>query len=230
LYAGPILPNILKDIAPKLELTADYGMLWPICMPIFYLLKYIYNYVGNWGYSIILVTLLIKVAFYWLNAKNYRSMGNLRRLQPRINKLKEVFGDDKQKFGQAVMELYKKEKVNPLGGCLPIIIQLPVFIALYWVLLGSVELRHAPFILWINDLSSKDPYYILPLVMGITMFLQQHLSPKPADPIQAKVMMFIPIIFTGLFLNFPSGLVLYWVVSNILSIIQQWLIIRNISK
>jgi len=230
LYSGPILPNILKDVAPKLELTADYGMLWFICMPIFYLLKYIYKYVGNWGFAIILVTLIIKVAFYWLNAKNYRSMGNLRKLEPRIKKLKEVFGDDKQKFGQALMELYKKEKVNPLGGCLPILIQLPVFIALYWVLLGSVELRHAPFILWINDLSSKDPYYILPLIMGFTMFLQQYLSPKPADPMQAKVMKFIPIIFTGLFLNFPSGLVLYWVVSNILSILQQWFIMRSIPK
>jgi YidC/Oxa1 family membrane protein insertase len=230
LYAGPILPNILKDVAPKLELTADYGMLWLICMPIFYLLKYIYTYVGNWGFSIILVTLIIKLAFYWLNAKNYRSMGNLRKLEPRIKKLKESYGDDKQKFGQALMELYKKEKVNPLGGCLPILIQLPVFIALYWVLLGSVELRHAPFILWINDLSAKDPYFILPLIMGITMFLQQSLSPKPADPIQAKVMKFIPLIFTVLFLNFPSGLVLYWVVSNILSILQQWSIMRNISK
>lgn len=230
LYAGPILPNILKDVAPKLELTADYGMLWVICMPIFYLLKYIYTYVGNWGFSIIIITLIIKIAFYWLNAKNYKSMGNLRKLEPRIKKLKENFGDDKQKFGQALMELYKKEKVNPLGGCLPILIQLPVFIALYWTLLGSVELRHAPFILWINDLSAKDPYFILPLIMGITMFLQQSLSPKPADPVQAKVMKFIPLVFTVLFLNFPSGLVLYWVVSNILSILQQWLVMRNISK
>lgn len=230
LYAGPILPNILKDVAPKLELTADYGMLWFVCMPIFYLLKYIYTYVGNWGTSIILVTLIIKIAFFWLNAKNYRSMGNLRKLEPRIKKLKETFGDDKQKFGQALMELYKKEKVNPLGGCLPILIQLPVFVALYWVLLGSVELRHAPFIFWINDLSAKDPYFILPLIMGFTMFLQQSLSPKPADPIQEKVMKFIPLIFTLLFLSFPSGLVLYWVVSNTLSIIQQWIIMRNISK
>ena len=157
-------------------------------------------------------------------------MGNLRKLEPRINKLKETYGDDKKKFGQALMELYKKEKVNPLGGCLPILIQLPVFVALYWVLLGSVELRHAPFILWINDLSSKDPYFILPIIMGITMFFQQYLSPKPADPIQAKVMRLIPFIFTILFLNFPSGLVLYWVVSNILSILQQWFIMRNIKK
>merc|ERR1712113_687291 len=157
-------------------------------------------------------------------------MGNLRKLEPRIKKLKENFGDDKQKFGQALMELYKKEKVNPLGGCLPILIQLPVFIALYWVLLGSVELRHAPFILWINDLSAKDPYFILPIIMGLTMFLQQSLSPKPADPIQAKVMKFIPLVFTVLFFNFPSGLVLYWVVSNILSILQQWFIMRNMSN
>jgi YidC/Oxa1 family membrane protein insertase len=230
LYAGPILPDILKDVAPKLELTADYGFLWPICTPIFHLLKYIYKHIGNWGFSIILVTLFIKIAFYWLNAKNYRSMGNLRKLEPRINKIKETYGDDKKKFGQALMELYKKEKVNPLGGCLPILIQLPVFVALYWVLLGSVELRHAPFILWINDLSSKDPYFILPIIMGITMFLQQSLSPKPADPIQAKVMRLIPFVFTLLFLNFPSGLVLYWVVSNILSILQQWFIMRNIKK
>ena len=230
LYAGPVLPNILKNIAPGLELTADYGVLWPICQPIFSILKYIYSYVGNWGFSIILVTLFIKLLFYKLSAASYRSMGNIKKLKPRIDKLQATFGDDKQKLGQAMMELYKKEKINPLGGCLPILIQIPFFIALYWVLLGSVELRHAPFILWINDLSSKDPYYILPLIMGFTMILQQYLSPKPTDPIQAKVMMFIPIIFTILFLNFPSGLVLYWVVNNMLSIIQQWYITKKILK
>jgi YidC/Oxa1 family membrane protein insertase len=172
---------------------------------------------------------LIKLAFYKLSASSYRSMGNMKKLQPKMEQLKEKYGDDRQKFGQAVMELYKKEKVNPLGGCLPILIQIPVFIALYYVLLESVELRQAPFALWLQDLSVKDPFYVLPIIMGCSMFLQQRMSPAPPDPVQAKVMMAMPIVFTVMFLQFPSGLVLYWVVNNGLSILQQWFITRRMN-
>lgn len=228
LYAGPEVAEKLEQVAPGLDLTVDYGILWPICKPIFWLLKKINDFIGNWGWSIIIITVLIKSLFYKLSATSYRSMGNMRKLQPKMAALKERHGDDKQKFSQAVMELYKKEKVNPLGGCLPILVQIPVFIALYYVLLGSVELRQAPFILWITDLSDKDPYYVLPILMGITMLIQQKLNPAPPDPVQAKVMMAMPVLFTVLFLNFPSGLVLYWFVSNVLSIVQQWVITRRI--
>ncbi len=229
LFAGPQTTEVLGQISPGLELSVDYGILWPICQPLFWLLKQIYDVVGNWGWAIVIITIIIKALFYKLSASSYRSMGNMRKLQPRIEALKERYGDDKQKFSQAVMELYKKEKVNPLGGCLPIIIQIPVFIALYYVLLGSVELRQAPFILWIHDLSAKDPFYILPILMGLSMLLQQKLNPPPPDPVQAKVMMLMPVIFTVLFLNFPSGLVLYWFVNNVLSIAQQWYIMRNMN-
>lgn len=230
LYAGPQVTESLAKLSPGLDLTVDYGILWPICKPIFWLLKKLFSFTGNWGVAIILVTVIIKLLFYKLSESSYRSMGNMRKLQPRIEALKEKYGDDKQKFSQAVMELYKKEKINPLGGCLPILIQIPVFIALYYVLLGSVELRDAPFILWIHDLSYKDPYYVLPVLMGISMWVQQKLNPQPPDPVQAKVMMTMPIIFTILFLNFPSGLVLYWLVNNILSIAQQWYITRKIEN
>ncbi|KTD76486.1 membrane protein insertase YidC [Legionella waltersii] len=229
LYIGPEITSVLKSISPSLDLTVDYGILWFVSSLLFSLMKIIYNFVGNWGWSIVLVTVLIKLAFYRLSATSYKSMAGMRKLQPKLQALRERYGDDKAKISQATMELYKQEKVNPLGGCLPILIQIPVFIALYWVLLESVELRQAPFILWINDLAAADPLHILPLIMGGTMLIQQKLNPAPADPTQAKVMMFLPILFTGLFWNFPSGLVLYWIVNNTLSILQQWYITRKYS-
>ena len=230
LFAGPEVTEWLKNASPGLELTVDYGVLWFIAQPIFWLLKNVYNLFGNWGWAIIFTTLIIKLLFYHLSASGYRSMGNIRKLQPRIDSLKEQYGEDKQKFGRAVMDLYKREGVNPLGGCFPIVIQIPVFISLYYVLLESVELRQAHFALWITDLSVKDPFYVLPLMMGGSMFLQQKLSPTPPDPMQAKMMMAMPIVFTFLFLQFPSGLVLYWVVQNCLSILQQWYIMRSVDK
>ncbi|HDO7812462.1 TPA: membrane protein insertase YidC [Legionella pneumophila] len=229
LYIGPEITSVLKGISPSLDLTVDYGILWFLSSLLFSLMKAIYTVVGNWGWSIVLVTVLIKLAFYRLSATSYKSMASMRKLQPKLQALRERYGDDKAKISQATMELYKQEKVNPLGGCLPILIQIPVFIALYWVLLESVELRQAPFIFWINDLASADPYHVLPLIMGATMLIQQKLNPAPADPMQAKVMMFLPILFTGLFWNFPSGLVLYWIVNNTLSILQQWYITRKYS-
>ena len=229
MYLGPLITEDLKGLAPGLDLTVDYGIFWPICKPIFWLLKQMDHLTGNWGVAIILTTLIIKLLFYKLSASSYRSMGNMKRLQPKIQQLKEQHGDDRQSFGQAMMALYRKEKVNPLGGCLPILVQIPVFIALYYVLLGSIELREAPFFGWIHDLSAKDPYYILPVIMGLTMLLQQRMNPAPPDPIQAKMMMFMPVIFTILFLQFPAGLVLYWVVNNLLSILQQWVISRKIN-
>lgn len=229
LYIGPENTEVLKSIAPSLDLTVDYGVLWFVSSLLFSLMKAIYNFVGNWGWSIVLVTVLIKLAFYRLSATSYKSMAGMRKLQPKLQSLKKRYGDDKAKISQATMELYKQEKVNPLGGCLPIVIQIPVFIALYWVLLESVELRQAPFIFWIKDLASADPYHVLPLIMGATMLVQQKLNPAPPDPMQAKVMMFLPILFTGLFWNFPAGLVLYWIVNNTLSILQQWYITRKYS-
>ncbi|HHT0594580.1 TPA: membrane protein insertase YidC [Legionella anisa] len=229
LYIGPEITSVLKNIAPSLELTVDYGILWFLSTLLFSLMKAIYNFVGNWGWSIVLVTVLIKLAFYRLSAASYKSMAGMRKLQPKLQALRDRYGDDKAKISQATMELYKQEKVNPLGGCLPILIQIPVFIALYWVLLESVELRQAPFILWINDLASPDPYHVLPLIMGATMLIQQKLNPAPPDPMQAKIMMFLPILFTGLFWNFPAGLVLYWIVNNTLSILQQCYITRKYS-
>lgn len=229
LYAGPQITENLKAIAPGLELAVDYGILWPICQPIFWVMKKLHDFLGNWGWAIVAVTVIIKLLFYHLSAKSYRSMARLRELQPKMEALKERYGEDKQKFSQAVMELYRKEKINPLGGCLPILVQIPVFIALYYVLLGSVELRQADFIFWLTDLSAKDPYYVLPILMGLSMIIQQKLSPPPADPAQAKVMMIMPVVFTVLFVNFPSGLVLYWLVNNILSIAQQWFIMRSVA-
>ncbi len=230
LYVGPKLQHVLERIAPGLELTVDYGILTIIAKPIFWLLEKIHAFVGNWGWSIVILTLLLKLAFYKLSETSYKSMAHMRKVQPRLMAIKERYGDDKQKLNQAMMELYKKEKINPLGGCLPILVQIPVFIALYWVLLESVELRQAPWILWIKDLSTKDPYFVLPLLMGATMFIQQKLNPAPVDPIQAKVMTFLPIVFTFFFLFFPSGLVLYWVVNNTLSIVQQWYITHKVIK
>jgi YidC/Oxa1 family membrane protein insertase len=229
-YIGPEKADLLKEVAPGLQLTIDYGILWPISMVLFGLLKWIHSFVGNWGWSIILVTVIIKILFYKLSASSYRSMGQMRQLQPRIDALKAKYGDDKQGFSVAMMDLYRKDKINPLGGCLPILIQIPVFIALYYVLLESIELRQAPFMFWIQDLSAKDPFYVLPLIMGATMFLQQKMNPAPPDPIQAKIMMFMPLVFTVLFLSFPSGLVLYWTVNNLLSILQQWHITRSLGQ
>jgi YidC/Oxa1 family membrane protein insertase len=229
LYLGPEDTGVLKTIAPGLDLTADYGWLWFLSLILLSFLKVIYGFVGNWGWSIVLVTLFIKLMFYRLSATSYKSMANMRKLQPKLQALRERFGEDKAKISQATMELYRQEKVNPLGGCLPILIQIPVFIALYWVLMESVELRQAPFILWINDLSSADPYHVLPVLMGITMLTQQRLNPAPPDPMQAKVMMFFPVLFTAILWNSPAGLVLYWTVQNTLSILQQWHITRKFS-
>ncbi len=226
-YAGPASSEQLEKVAPGLQLTIDYGWLWIISAAIFWMMQKIYNVVGNWGWAIVIVTLVIKLLFFHLSAKSYRSMSAMKNLQPRINALKEKFGDDKQKFTQGMLELYKKEKVNPMSGCLPVLVQIPVFIALYWVLIESVQLRQAPFIFWIHDLSQKDPYYILPLLVGLSMFLQQRLNPPPPDPMQAKVMMAMPIVFTILFVNFPAGLMLYWFVNTTLSVLQQWFIMRS---
>ena len=228
LYAGPKSQAVLKELSPGLELTVDYGFLWFIAQPIFWLLQHIHSLVGNWGWSIIFLTMLIKGLFFPLSAASYKSMARMRAVAPKLAALKEQHGDDRQKMSQAMMELYKKEKINPLGGCLPILVQMPVFLSLYWVLLESVEMRQAPFMLWITDLSIKDPFFILPIIMGATMFIQQQLNPTPPDPMQAKVMKMMPIIFTFFFLWFPAGLVLYWVVNNVLSITQQWYITRKI--
>jgi len=227
LYLGPEVADTLKSIAPGLDLTIDYGWLWFISSLIFSLMKVIYQFIGNWGWSIVIVTALIKLAFYRLSATSYRSMAAMRKLQPKMQALRERYGDDKAKMSQATMELYRQEKVNPLAGCLPLVVQIPVMIALYWVLAESVQLRLAPFIFWITDLSSPDPWHVLPVLMGITMLIQQKLNPAPPDPMQAKVMMFLPILFTGLFWNFPAGLVLYWTVNNTLTILQQWYITRK---
>ncbi len=229
IYMGPKLQHTLAALAPGLDLTVDYGWLWFIAQPLFWLLELVNTWVSNWGLSIIIITILIKLAFFHLSATSYKSMANMRRLQPQLLNLKERYGDDRARLNQAMMDLYRREKINPLGGCLPILIQIPVFIALYWVLLESVELRQAPFMLWIQDLSTPDPYFVLPLVMGVTMLLQHHLNPAPLDPVQQKVMMILPIVFTVFFAFFPSGLVLYWVVNNILSIAQQWVITKKIA-
>lgn len=229
LYLGPKLQHVLAKLAPGLDLTVDYGWLWFISQPLFWALEYIYQGVGNWGWAIIILTILIKLAFFHLSATSYKSMANMRRLQPRLVAFKERYGDDREALNRALMDLYKKEKVNPLSGCLPILVQIPVFIALYWVLLESVELRQANFILWLQDLSSPDPYFVLPLIMGATMLLQHYLNPAPIDPIQQKVMLMLPIVFTVFFAFFPAGLVLYWVVNNVLSIAQQWVITKKIA-
>ncbi|VAW47959.1 Inner membrane protein translocase and chaperone YidC, long form [hydrothermal vent metagenome] len=230
-YIGPEKQDILADIAPGLELTIDYGVLTILAEPLFWLLDKIHSVVGNWGVAIILLTVLIKLVFYKLSETSYRSMARLKKFQPKLKQLKENYGDDKALFQQKMMKLYKEEKINPLGGCLPILIQMPVFIALYWVLLYSVEMRHAPFILWIQDLSATDPYYILPIIMGATMFIQQKLNPSAMmDEMQQKVMKLLRSVVTIFFIFFPAGLVLYWVVNNILSVTQQWYITKKIDE
>jgi YidC/Oxa1 family membrane protein insertase len=228
MYVGPKLQDRLEDVAPHLELTVDYGWLTFLAKPLFWIMEWIHSVVGNWGWSIVIITILIKLVFYRLSESSYRSMAKMKKLAPRLQQLKERYGDDRQKLNQAMMDMYKKEKINPLGGCFPILIQIPVFIALYWMLLESVEMRQAPFIFWLDDLSSPDPYFVLPILMGATMLLQQKLNPAPLDPMQAKVMMILPVVFTVFFLFFPQGLVLYWVVNNSLSILQQWVINKRI--
>ena len=229
-FIGPKLQKQLEQIDETLKLTVDYGWLTIISQPLFWLLSFVFGFVGNWGVAIILVTFLIKLAFYKLTESSGRSMAKMRNLQPRMKAMQERYKDDKQALSAAMMELYKREKVNPLAGCLPILIQMPFFLAFYWVLLESVEMRQAPFALWITDLSTKDPYFILPLIMGVAMFMQQKLNPVPADPVQAKVMQIMPIMFTAFFAFFPSGLVLYWVTNTLLSIAQQWKINTVVEK
>lgn len=230
IFIGPKLQEILSEVAPGLELTVDFGVLWFIAKPLFVTLQFVKDITGNWGWAIIILTMMLKLAFYPLSAAGYRSMAKMRKVQPRMMAVKERYSDDKTRMNQAMMELYKEEKINPLGGCLPIVVQIPVFISLYWVLLESVELRQAPFGLWLIDLSAKDPLYILPLIMGLSMWIQQKLNPAPMDPVQQKVMQILPIAFTIFFMFFPCGLVLYWVVNNILSIAQQWMITRSIEN
>ena len=222
LFVGPKLQAQLESIDKTLKLTVDYGWLTIISQPLFWLLGLVHGFVGNWGVAIIFVTLLIKLAFYKLTESSGRSMAKMRNLQPRMKALQDRYKDDRQALSQAMMDLYKREKVNPAAGCLPILIQMPFFLAFYWVLLESVEMRQAPFALWITDLSTRDPYFILPLIMGAAMFIQQKLNPAPADPVQAKVMQIMPVMFTVFFAFFPSGLVLYWVTNTLLSIAQQW--------
>ena len=229
-YAGPKDQYALREISPNLDLTIDYGWLWFVASPIYWLLRQINNLVGNWGVSIILLTVCVKGIFYKLSATSYRSMAKMRRVMPKMTQLKERYGDDKMKLQKATMELYQKEKINPFGGCLPMLVQMPVFIALYWVLMESVELRQAPFILWLDDLSVMDPFFVLPLLMGVSMFAQSLLSPAPADPMQAKIMRFMPVVMTVFFLWFPAGLVLYWLTNSVLGILQQWYITCKIEK
>lgn len=230
LFVGPQDTHTMEATAPGLVLTKDYGWVTVIATPLFWLLEKLHAMVNNWGWAIVLLTVLIKAAFYPLSAASYRSMGKMKALAPRLERLKAQHGDDRMKFQQAVMEMYKTEKVNPLGGCLPVVIQIPVFIGLYWALLASVELRQAPWLGWIHDLTRPDPYYILPAIMAITMFAQTFLNPPPTDPIQAKMMKIMPVIFSVMFFFFPAGLVLYWVVNNILSISQQWYVTKQIER
>lgn len=228
LVVGPKLQDQLEQIAPGLELVVDYGWLTIIAKPLFWLLGVYHSLFSNWGWAIIFLTITIKLAFYKLSETSYRSMAKMRKVAPRLKTLKERYGDDRQAMSQAMMKMYKEEKINPMGGCFPVLVQIPVFIALYWVLLETVEMRNAPFMLWIDNLSAKDPYFILPVIMGISMFIQFKLNPTPMDPIQVKVFQFMPIVFTIFFAFFPSGLVLYWVVNNVLSITQQYVITRRI--
>ena len=221
---------MLETVAVGLDLTVDYGWLTPVAKPIFWLLEMCHRVVGNWGWAIVLLTIIIKTLFFPLQAASYRSMARMKAVTPRMMQLRERYGSDRVKLNQAMMELYQQEKINPLGGCLPIVVQIPVFIALYWVLLASVEMRNAPWIGWIHDLALPDPYYILPLIMAATMFIQVKLNPTPPDPVQAKVMMFMPLIFSVMFFFFPAGLVLYWLVNNCYSITQQWYITKMMAN
>lgn len=229
-YSGPKIQSELKDLAAGLNQTVDYGWLWPIAKLLFVGLQFFHGIVGNWGWSIILLTILVKAILWPLSAKSYRSMAKMRVIAPEMQRMKEEFGDDRMRFSQEMMALYKREQVNPLSGCLPLLLQMPIFLALYWVLMESVELRHAPWLAWIQDLSAMDPWFILPLIMGVTMYVQQSLNPQPADPMQAKVFKFMPIIFTVFMLFFPAGLVLYWIVNNSITILQQALIKQSVDK
>ncbi len=230
MFAGPQEQKRLKNVAPGFDLVVDYGWLSIIAWPLFWLLEKYHSLTGNWGVAIILLTVTVKLVFFPLSAASYKSMAKMKLVTPRLQKLREMYADDRAKLNQAMMELYKTEKINPLGGCFPIVVQIPVFIALYWTLLGSIELRHAPFIFWIKDLSALDPYYVLPVLMMISMVIQTRMNPKPPDPIQAKVMTFMPFVFSVFFFFFPAGLVLYWLVNNILSILQQWQIQRMFNR
>tara|TARA_Y100000768_G_scaffold243273_1_gene184333 strand:+ start:1160 stop:2725 length:1566 start_codon:yes stop_codon:yes gene_type:complete len=228
MFVGPKLQSEISSLTNGLDLTVDYGVLTFLSAPLFWVLDSINFIFGNWGLSIIILTILIKAIFFKLSESSYRSMAQMKKLNPRMQALKERYAEDKKKFSEALMRMYKEEKVNPLGGCLPILIQIPVFIALYWVLVESIEIRHAPFVGWIRDLSSSDPYFILPIAMGVSMYIQQKLNPAPTDPTQQKIFMFLPFIFTALFATFPSGLVLYWLTNNVLSIAQQYVINKRI--
>ncbi len=230
LYAGPQEQNRLKEVAPGFDLVVDYGWLTIIAWPLFWLLEKYHGFTANWGVAIILLTVTIKIVFFPLSAASYKSMAKMKLVTPRLTKIREMYANDRARQNQAMMELYKTEKINPLGGCFPILVQIPVFIALYWVLLAAIELRHAPFMLWIHDLSALDPYYVLPILMTITMVIQTKLNPVPPDPVQAKVMTFMPFVFSIFFFFFPAGLVLYWLVNNILSIAQQWQIQRMFER
>lgn len=227
LYIGPEIAKRLKNLSPALERTIDYGWLWPISMLLFWIMNTVHDLVRNWGWSIIITTMLIKLVFYWFSAKSFRSMACMREIQPRLQALKECYGNDRQTLSRMTIELYRKEKINPLSGCLPMLIQIPVFIAFYYVIIESIELRQAPFILWIHDLSVKDPYYILPILMGGSMLVQQWLSPTSSNSAQQKMMWILPIVFTVFFINFPAGLALYWITNNIVQASQQWYISKN---
>ncbi len=229
LYAGPQIQRTLEQLAPGLELVVDYSWLTFIAKPIYWLLEQINRFVSNWGWSIVVLTIIIKALFYPLSAASYKSMAKMKAVAPRIAAIRDRYPNDRAKLNQAMMEIYKTEKINPLGGCLPVVIQIPVFLALYWVLLGSVEMRNAPWVLWIQDLAQPDPFYILPLIMAATMFLQTKLNPPPPDPMQAKVMMIMPLVFSVFFFFFPAGLVLYWLVNNVVSIAQQWFIMKRVN-
>ena len=224
LFVGPQEENMLEKLAPGLELVKDYGWLTILAKPLYWLLDKLHGFIQNWGWSIVALVLLLKIAFYWLNAKAYASMAKMKAINPKIMEMRERLKDKPQEMQQQMMKIYKDEKVNPMGGCFPIMVQIPVFIALYWVLLSSVEMRGAPWMLWIKDLSAPDPYFILPIIMTLTTMLQTALNPAPPDPMQAKLMWFMPLIFSVMFFFFPSGLVLYWITNNILSIAQQWMI------
>src|SRR5690606_210791 len=230
LFTGPQESDHLDAFAPGFDLVKDYGWLTMFAKPLFWLMEQIHDILGNWGWTIVVVTIIIKLIFFPLSAASYRSMAKMRKVTPKLTAIRERHKDNPQAMNQAMMELYKTEKINPLGGCLPILIQIPVFIALYWVLLASVEMRNAPWIGWIQDLSSPDPWFILPVIMAVSMFIQVKLNPTPPDPLQAKIMMFMPIAFSVMFFFFPAGLVLYWVVNNILSIGQQWVITKRIEE
>ncbi|CBX21878.1 unnamed protein product [Neisseria lactamica Y92-1009] len=230
LYAGPQTTSVIAGIADKLQLAKDYGKVHWFASPLFWLLNQLHNIIGNWGWAIIVLTIIVKAVLYPLTNASYRSMAKMRAAAPKLQAIKEKYGDDRMAQQQAMMQLYKDEKINPLGGCLPMLLQIPVFIGLYWALFASVELRQAPWLGWITDLSRSDPYYILPIIMAATMFAQTYLNPPPTDPMQAKMMKIMPLVFSVMFFFFPAGLVLYWVVNNLLTIAQQWHINRSIEK